>query len=76
MPVQILGHGVENILLRFRIMRQIIPRLKPEPSSSNNAVSFAGFGHILGTNGNWFGVLLIQKRLIWCPEGDLNPHGG
>jgi hypothetical protein len=32
------------------------------------------FGHVLGTNENGFRILLIRKPVIWCGEGDLNPH--
>ena len=32
-------------------------------------------GHNLGTDENKVPKLLILHALIWCPEGDLNPHG-
>jgi hypothetical protein len=31
-------------------------------------------GHIRGTNENTTCIYNKIKRVLWCPEGDLNPH--
>jgi hypothetical protein len=31
-------------------------------------------GHIRGTNENTTRIYNKIKHVVWCPEGDLNPH--
>ena len=51
----------------------IAAHAQQEPSDTEIKAAIARLGE--GTDENGFRILLIRKPVIWCGEGDLNPHG-